>query len=154
MIVSGRPSVTYYDAFGRYIQTHAQNQTGGIDTKTTSYTFSSQPLTATHRHDILTASGNLSRHTFYTEKYTYTYDAIGRLTEILHSIDGKKAVSIKKVDYNSIGQVNNISIGDNLLSIGYGYDVQGRNYSISSPVFNETATFESASGRFRATSIP
>jgi len=55
-------------------------------------------------------------------------------------------VTIKELTYGQLGHIGTSTVGDNLLSVEYGYDVQGRLSSTSSPVFNESVTYETASG--------
>ena len=138
MFVSGRLSVSYYDLPGRVIQSHSRNASGGTDTRRTVYNYTGQPLSLTHTHRI---SGKT-----YTEKYTYTYDALSRLVSTKLGINNQAPVTISQITYDDLGHPGTVTLSDGQLPVSYTYDMQGRVSEISSDVFCENIVYESSSG--------
>ncbi|MHA4810404.1 DUF6443 domain-containing protein [Flavitalea flava] len=120
-VMGGILTATYYDDRKRVIQVKQYNQTGGIDISTTQYDFSGKPLQTYLRHQKL---GNTTQtHTVSTK---ITYDPGGRPKAIWKNIDNAGSDQlIDSIKYNELGQLQRKTLGNNLDSLVYDYNIRG-----------------------------
>lgn len=117
----------FYDDRQRVIQSIKNNITGGVDTTTTQYSFSGQPLQTVTSH--WKKGTNTQNHVVTT---TMTYDPAGRLlttTKAINSVVNgqsfsKPAQTIATNQYNELGQLLSKDLAgvDNL---AYDYNIRG-----------------------------
>ncbi len=114
-------SETLYDDRGRVIQTQSVNYTGGVDTVTTQYDFTSKPLRDMLSHAKL---GNTPQyHTVVTKM---DYDPAFRLRHIWKNIDGAATDQlIDSMQYNELGQLSAKYLGNAVDSLIYTYNIRG-----------------------------
>lgn len=118
---------SFYDDRGRIIQTLSINYTGGIDTTTTQYDFSSKPLRILANHTK--TNNGVQNHSVLTKM---NYDACARPTSIWKNIDGAAADQlIDSMQYNELGKLRVKYLGKDpatglpLDSLVYDYNVRG-----------------------------
>jgi len=118
-------TVTYYDKYGRVIQTISDNHLGGIDRISNQYNFAGELLKTVHQHRI---SGTT---VIKTITQTYQYDHAGRLIQTRHKIDTQPEVILAANQYNETGamiqkQLQSANSGSSYMqSIDYGYNIRG-----------------------------
>jgi RHS repeat-associated protein len=113
-------STDFYDDHGRVIQTQGTNYRGGIDTVTTQYNFSGKMVRTLLGHK---KAGNTAQNHSLSTKLTY--DAGGRLLNIIKNIDGTGDQLIDSVQYNELGQLKNKFLGNQVDSLAYAYNIRG-----------------------------
>ena len=111
-------SVFYYDTKGRVIQSCNNNSLAGFDTYFTSYNFSGSPVDVLHIHSSSTISS-------LSERYHYTYDHGGRLTQTTHSLNSESKRILAQNEYDELGHLRKKSYPGNLDASTYGYNVRG-----------------------------
>lgn len=111
-------SVFYYDTKGRVIQSCNNNSLAGFDTYFTSYNFSGSPVDMLHIHSSSMISS-------LNERYHYTYDHGGRLTQTTHSLNSGAERILAQNEYDELGHLRKKSYPGNLDSATYGYNVRG-----------------------------
>lgn len=89
---------TFYDKYGREIQTVADNHLGGIDQISYEYNFSGELLYQVHRH----TDGNAIET--ITEEW-FAYDHRSRMLRHEHRIDQGAKVILADYEYDELGQV-------------------------------------------------
>lgn len=106
----------YYDRKGRLIQTVEKNQRGGIGRYCVNYSFSGNVLMTQESHTV----GGLTT----TVKQVNTYDSRDRLlSQTVYLEDTKKAEV--SYFYNELGQLQEITYGDNLYTDTRTYNLRG-----------------------------
>ncbi|MHA4808472.1 DUF6443 domain-containing protein [Flavitalea flava] len=120
-VMGGIVTANYYDDRKRVIQVKHYNQTAGIDISTTQYDFSGKPLQTYLRHQKL---GNTTQtHTVSTK---ITYDPGGRPIAIWKNIDNAGSDQlIDSIKYNELGLPQRKTLGNNLDSLVYDYNIRG-----------------------------
>ncbi len=126
-------SVSFFDDFGRTIQTAATNYTGGTDVATVQYGFTSRVLRS---HSLHQKSGtNAQTHTLLTK---YQYDHVGRLQNMVKNFDGLGDKTLAAYTYNELGQVQTKTIAPNgganagpLETQTFAYNIQGAMLSMN-----------------------
>ena len=89
---------TYYDQYGREIQTVAENHLGGIDQVSYSYNFVGDLLHSVQRHKDGAASETLLQEFF-------TYDHRSRLLKHEHKVNSQPVVTLAENSYGELGQL-------------------------------------------------
>jgi Domain of unknown function (DUF6443) len=114
-------TATFYDDRGKAIQSQSINYTGGLDKATTQYDFTGKALRTLQQHQ---KNGvNAQSHTILTKM---NYDAGGRLLTVYKNIDNAPADQLIVTNrYNELGQLQNKTLGNNLDSLAYLYNVRG-----------------------------
>ena len=130
-------TVHHYDGKGRVIKSISNNLLGGMETTTTTYSFTGQPLTVTHTH---TASGKTSR----TEVYTYTYDYADRLSTVKHKLGSGTEVTLASYTYDNKGRMATKRLhGSSTNTLTYSYNIRSWLTGISSTKFTQTLGYGS-----------
>ncbi len=126
-------SVTYYDKYGRTIQTISKNNVGGYDIVSNKYDFSGKLLISKQKHTDYTPNTKFL-------VYLYNYDTMGRLLKIRlsQSEDTTGAIIINEMIYNELGQVKQKKIHsengtDFLQTEDFGYNIKGALTNINNP---------------------
>lgn len=127
-----------YDEFGRTIQVKETNYSGGTDVLTAQYNFAGLTL---RTHLLQQKSGtNAQTHTLLTK---YNYDHVGRLKSIIKNIDSTTDKTVSTLAYTELGQLLVDTLGNNLTSQNYKYNIRGWLSSINKS-FVDTAGNTSA----------
>ncbi len=127
-------SATYYDVFGRVIQTCAKNQaiSEGYDRFTNQYKeLTSNILKAEHKNFVYAAP-----YLTLNELTEYTYDATGRPMTYAYTYNGAGPVRKIAYTYNTLGQVKSKQVKDdaNLMqTMDYAYNIRGWLTKINDP---------------------
>ena len=130
-------TVHHYDGKGRVIKSISNNLLGGMETTTTTYSFTGQPLTMTHTH---TATGKTSR----TEVYTYTYDYADRLSTVKHKLGSGTEVTLASYTYDNKGRMATKRLhGSSTNTLTYSYNIRSWLTGISSTKFTQTLGYGS-----------
>ena len=115
----------------------SNNLLGGMETTTTTYSFTGQPLTVTHIH---TATGKTSR----TEVYTYTYDHADRLSTVKHKLGSGTEVTLASYTYDNKGRMATKRLhGSSTNTLTYSYNIRSWLTGISSTKFTQTLGYGS-----------
>jgi RHS repeat-associated protein len=135
-------AVSYYDDFGRNVQTYKQHYLGGgtpnvnnYDVITNSYDFTNV-VTATIRKHYNTTSTTAP---VLTVTNAYVYDHMGRKTQTFEQLNGGVNVLLSQVDYNDIGQMkikhlHSTNMGASFLqNASYAYNERGWLSRINDP---------------------
>ncbi len=115
-------TTNYFDEKARTIQSISDNSSGGKDFISYKYDFSGKKLSFYQHH-----SNPKSTATPETRILTVmNYDAFGRVKEILkqHN-DNNFTKKIISNEYNELGQLKTRTLGDNLESISFDYNIRG-----------------------------
>lgn len=88
-----RIDVMYYDQMGRCIQKRTSDPVAGLLAQFLSYNFNG------------TINKLQIEHLDLTEKYTYQYDNLGRLTRTYYKFDGEASVLLSENVYDEVGRV-------------------------------------------------
>lgn len=132
-------SATYYDKYGRVIQTVADNHLNGKDYVTNKYNFTGQVTQTRYRH---VADGV----TTYTDHYS-DYDHRGRLMKTRYQINGGTETLLSANNYDETGQLVDKYLhsqsGSNFLQrLDYNYNIRGWLTKIDDPAtFSENDKF-------------
>ncbi|UIR57109.1 DUF6443 domain-containing protein [Sphingobacterium sp. SRCM116780] len=127
-------SISYYDDYGRVIQSASQNHLLGIDLITNTYSFSGELLTCKREHKPATGTAT-------TILTTNNYDHVGRLLQTKKKVNAQAEIIQSKLAYNEIGQLKSKGIhsennGTNFLTnITYAYNERGWATKTSAPEF-------------------
>jgi RHS repeat-associated protein len=113
-------SVIFYDQQGREVQRRHGNEGGGFDIYTTQYDFSGKVLRVLHRQQ---KGGANSR--FIRELTKYTYDAAGRVTQLIKKIGTDPEQVIATNEYNELGQLKRKTLGNGVEKQDYTYNIRG-----------------------------
>jgi RHS repeat-associated protein len=121
--------VFYYDNEGRVIQVQSTNTTGAVDVSTTQYNWAGQPLVVVQKQQVTTGT---SQTTVIVTQMNY--DDLGRITKIEKKVsnslvnNGAMPGNFKTIvqnEYDRLGQLVNKTLGDNLETLNYEYNVRG-----------------------------
>ncbi|MBB6126348.1 DUF6443 domain-containing protein [Mucilaginibacter lappiensis] len=134
--------VSYYDGFGRNIQTYKQHYLGGgtpnvnnYDVVTTGYDFTNAVTSATRQHYNTTNTTS----PVLTIANLYYYDHMGRKVQTKEQINGGTPVLLSQTDYNEIGQLktkhlHSTNSGSSFLqNISYAYNERGWLSQVNDP---------------------
>ncbi|SDP85832.1 RHS repeat-associated core domain-containing protein [Mucilaginibacter sp. OK268] len=134
--------VSYYDGFGRNIQTYKQHYLGGgtpnannYDVITTGYDFTNAVTSTTRQHYNATNTTNA----VLTIANLYYYDHMGRKVQTKEQINGGTTVLLSQTDYNEIGQLktkhlHSTNNGSSFLqNISYAYNERGWLSQVNDP---------------------
>ncbi|HMK27197.1 MAG TPA: DUF6443 domain-containing protein, partial [Chitinophagaceae bacterium] len=131
-------TLAIYDEFGRAIQVKQTNYSGGTDVLTVQYSFAGLNL-RTHLYHQKSGT-NAQTHTLLTK---YSYDPMGRVLSIIKNIDSTSDKTVSRIAYNQLGQMKVDTLGDNITSQNYQYNIRGWLCSINKG-FVDTAGSTSA----------
>lgn len=134
--------VSYYDGFGRNVQTYKQHYLGGgtpnvnnYDVVTTGYNFTNAVTSATRQHyNTTNTTGPV-----LTIANLYYYDHMGRKVQTKEQINGGTPVLLSQTDYNEIGQLKTKHLhsangGSSFLqNISYAYNERGWLSQVNDP---------------------
>ena len=113
--------VTFYDDRARVLQIQSTNYTGGVDTLTSQYNFTGQPLRSMLSHS---KQGNTAQH--HTIVTKMDYDQAFRLRHVWKNIDAATSDQlIDSIQYDELGRLSAKYLGNNVDSLVYSYDVRG-----------------------------
>ncbi|HWK02143.1 MAG TPA: DUF6443 domain-containing protein [Puia sp.] len=127
-------TVYYYDDHGRVIQTTSNNFANAVDTTTTQYDFSGRPL-----HVLVNHANSHNGGLYHTVLTKMAYDAAGRPTSTWKNIDGVATDQlIDSLRYNELGQLQTKTLGNNLDSLAYEYNIRGWLSSINKNYLTST----------------
>jgi RHS repeat-associated protein len=129
-------AVNFFDDHGRVIQAQSTNYRNGIDTLTTQYDFSGKPLRTLLAHK---KAGIATQYHIVSTKMSY--DAAGRLKNILKNIDGTGDQLIDSMQYNELGQLKNRYLGNQVDSLAYTYNIRGWLTSINKNYLTSTSAY-------------
>ena len=115
-------SVHYYDKKGRLIQTRRSTQRGTLETEYLAYDFTGNIVLRKLGHELFDHTAMPG-----TERYTYTYDDMGRLKETWHQWGSQSPLKLSDKNYDTVGRLagESRSNGANGLQTEYGYTVRG-----------------------------
>jgi RHS repeat-associated protein len=117
-------SVIYYDAYGRIIQTIADNHLDGIDVVTNGYDFEGKLLKSRQTHSIQNGNPIVMNRRF-------EYDHAGRLTSTWLKVNNQPEVLFSAVHYNVLGQMVEKNLHSEnkgaafLQSVDFSYNIRG-----------------------------
>ena len=132
--VNGRLEACYYDLAGNLVATCAENRFGHVDTTSTDYSYSGQPLEVTT--SVKGPDGKTVRHIGSTE-----YDSVGRPVRTKSRLmSDLKTVETSAMSYGACGRLSSAMLG--ATEVGYGYDCQGRLAEIASAPFSLGVGYE------------
>ncbi|TDW99184.1 DUF6443 domain-containing protein [Dinghuibacter silviterrae] len=115
-------TVNYYDEKGRIIQAIAGNVSGSLDTATTMYDFTGRMLSAYERHNNAFSMLN-PRMTVLSAS---VYDHMGRVLKTTKQLnDNGVTRTIDSLTYDAIGQLVTKTLGNNMESLNYTYNIRG-----------------------------
>lgn len=123
------PMVRFYDEKGRAIQTQSVNLTRGKDIGTVQYDWSGKPL-STVMYQNYSSTANPQTHIITS---AISYDVMGRATAISKTVSSNVngvAVSSPKTTtsaatYDELSRLFKKTLGNNLETLTYGYNVRG-----------------------------
>lgn len=127
-------TIHYHNAKGRLLQSISQNNLGGTDRMSYTYSYVGELLTSTRLHKV----GDKTT-TIVTKN---EYDHVGRLLETKHKINEQAEVILAKNEYNEIGQLRQKKLhsennGTNYLNtLDYVYNERGWVRSVNSAHFS------------------
>jgi hypothetical protein len=111
----------FYDDHSRALQTQSVNYSGGVDTVTTQFDFSSKPLRVQLDHKNHDNSGQ-----DYLVVTKMNYDPGFRLKSIYKNINNAASDQlIDSMQYNELGQLRAKYLGNNVDSLVYAYNIRG-----------------------------
>ncbi|MBN1416838.1 MAG: RHS repeat protein, partial [Bacteroidales bacterium] len=117
-------SVTYYDKYGKIIQTVSDNHKNGIDRISFKHKYKNSDLVEEKKHQH-----NINGGTTFTVVEKYTYDHAGRLLTASHGINGATPTEMSSITYNEAGQVSLKKMGkvstSYLQENDYKYNIRG-----------------------------
>jgi len=113
-------SVNFYDNDGKLIQTKSMNYTGAIDTLTTQYNFSEQPVRTLLNHQK--ANNTAQHHNVLTKM---AYDAGLRLKGVWKNTDAGGDQLIDSIQYDELGQIRAKYFGNSIDSLVYDHNIRG-----------------------------
>ena len=130
----------YYDALGNMIQQRSTNHLSGNDDVYIQYNeYTGAELQRRHVHS---ASGKPTR----TELYTNTYDYAGRLQSVSHKLGDNAPVTLCSMTYDEYGRLASKTVGDNIQTVSYSYNIRDWATSVSSTHFSEQLAYAGTNG--------
>ncbi|MGJ1404205.1 DUF6443 domain-containing protein [Sphingobacterium siyangense] len=133
-------TISYYDDYGRVIQSVGRNHLNGTDRVTNEYNYPGQVVKSTHVHTPSTGAAV----TIITNN---EYDHVGRLVQTKKKVNGQDEVIQSRLAYNEIGQLKTKSLhsenggGNFMTSIGYAYNERGWQTKASSAQFTSQLNY-------------
>ncbi|WP_343318268.1 DUF6443 domain-containing protein [Sphingobacterium multivorum] len=133
-------TISYYDDYGRVIQSVGRNHLNGTDRVTNEYNFPGQVVRSTHVHTPSTGA-------VVTIITTNEYDHVGRLVQTKKKVNGQDEVIQSRLAYNEIGQLKTKSLhsenggGSFMTNIGYAYNERGWQTKASSAQFTSQLNY-------------
>ncbi|MEL6195238.1 MAG: DUF6443 domain-containing protein, partial [Bacteroidota bacterium] len=133
-------TVTFYDEYGRELQTQAETHLGGTDISTNQYSFSGELERSTLRHQQGLA-GEVA------VKKCFSYDHRSRLLQVSQQVNEEGAVIIAKHDYDPLGLLSAKSLhaaqncSTFLETTDYTYNIRGWMRKINDPVPTSSKLF-------------
>jgi RHS repeat-associated protein len=122
-------TVTYYDKYGRIIQTVSNNLKGGRDRVSHKYKYINSDLIIETRNDH-GISGTTASHTVIEK---HSYDNTGRLISNRHKIDTQAETIMDSLTYNEAGQLITKNINSGLQIVDYKYNIRNWLTQINNP---------------------
>lgn len=115
-------TVSFYDEKGRVVQVRGDNAAGGTEEQTSRYDFSGKVLCTYQTHYNPASIAGAVRI-----KTNLTYDAQGRVLTIQKQLNDDAATNktIAQNSYDELGQLKSKTLGSNLESLGYDYNIRG-----------------------------
>lgn len=111
-------SVSYYDEYGRIIQTISDNHLGKFDIVWNRYNFAGELVESIHQHNVNTQ--DLPAQTLH---YIYEFDHAGRLISTLVTLNG--SMSYTGVNqYDQLGRLNNENINSGFHINTFQYNIR------------------------------
>ena len=127
-------TVRYYDIKGREVQTVENNLEGGYKTTNTTYTFTGQPETVTHKH---TNDTDTLRQT-----YTYSYDGRDRVDSVKHTLNNGAEMLMAVNTYDNHGRLlTTTHNGQGSLRTTYAYNIRDWMTSMGNSLYSQTLTY-------------
>ena len=126
-------TVSFYDKYGRVLQTRADNHLGGYDITTSQYDFVGKVLKTESLHEAneVLVSGGALQMIKNTVRKQYSYDHRGRLLEVKQGINSEIPIILLQNKYDALGKLieKNLHSKDNgahfLQSVDYRYNIRG-----------------------------
>lgn len=135
-------SVLIYDDRSRVVQSKSINYGQGLDVQTVQYTWDGRPVNTVVSQSI-SASSNQS-HIITT---TLSYDQMKRpltLSKSINSVVGGQSISassqLLSYSYNELGDLNSKTLGNNLETLKYDYNVRGWVIGMNRSYLNNTSS--------------
>ncbi len=113
-------TTNYYDAKGRLLQVISNNLAGGADVLTNRYDFKGNALSTYIRQQ-----NPLSQDPVITTLTVNKYDYGNRLVSVDKEINGSYRRTIATNEYNELGQLKKKTLGNNLETLEYEYNIRG-----------------------------
>lgn len=121
-------SYSWYDEKSRMVGTHSVNHLGGYTKTESDLDFAGVPQTTKAYHKRIASD---------PEKVitqTFEYDSQNRLKKQFHHIGGQPAAELLSENvYNELSQVSSKSVGNNLETISYTYNIRGSLTMVNNP---------------------
>lgn len=130
-------SATYYDWNGQPVQEIESNHIGGYTRRFFCRDRDGKPVTI--RQDLST------RWDSHTDVYRYTYDHARRPLSLTLQHDGDPARILQKWSYDDLGRLQSATLGDNVTTVNYQYNIQNSLTSISSTLFSQQLHYDKIS---------
>ena len=131
-------AVSYYDSYGRAIQTKNEHHLGGTDVVDTEYNFDGSIKNSTRTHTRGTATTTIAT--------AYTYDHMGRKKATSQGINGAAPTVLSEMLYNEIGQLREKKMANGLQATTYSYNERGwLTTGNASPLFNMALQYNAGS---------
>ena len=130
-------SAMYYDSRYNVAQVKTKNHLGGIETVSTTYSYTGKPKKIVIRRDRRQAGDY--------ECYTYTYDNADRQLSVTHKCDNGAEMTLHKNSYDDLGRLWRVYFGQSgSINTTYTYDIHSWvtnirtvSYSKQSNIFDE-----------------
>ena len=123
-------TVSFYDRYGRVIQSQADNVLGGKEITSMLYDFSGKVLETRTFHN---QTGSEPAKTIVNKN---TYDHAGRLLKTTVQVDDENQETAGVYQYNALGQLLNKQLGNGLQKIDYAYNIRGWLGSINGDIYS------------------
>jgi len=115
-------AISFYDKYGRNIQTWCENHTGGFDILSTDYDFAGKVLKTKQEHSAYKGTSKESKHTLATRML---YDNAGNLHQTYLTVDNTEEVLLNTNKYNRLGQLKTKYQHWTTQKIDYLYNIRG-----------------------------
>ena len=129
-------SVMFYDERKRVVQKKSSAHLGGVDSEYLKYDFTGNVVGRKLIHRL--ASGAVVE-----ERYTHTYDAMGRPLETSHKVDDAPWRTVSSLAYDHIGRtISERRNGVSALKSGFTYNLRSWLTGISGTLFSEVLRYQ------------
>ena len=118
-------AVTFYDEFGRVIQTRSSNSTGGYESQTHQYDFEGKILRSHLYHSYNTGTVQT-----YQVLSKMDYDHAGRLLTLKKSVNGAADKTLATYEYDELGRMKKKNLGIKPGTTTTPLEVQDMSYTI------------------------